>query len=431
MSWELNLYEYSRIYPLPLNSRSESIYDQDKNLKLSHKLFEHLIDEIKLFNFELIKARPFEIKQSGKEIFIQINNYVGSVYTNNFIINIIPKIFIEEHIAIEDKRRITELLIIKSKISPLGLDYFFEFRFSDKLSLNENFINHFLNNLAEVFGTSISKSYNRVEKYTPFIKGKLLINRPVSGNMVCCEFDQLSLDNNTNRLIKSALNVLLLSSKSNKNIIKIKLYLGYLNGVPNFDLKKLPLIPPINSDKRLKDLVSMANFILQNNGVNSQIGRRSISSMLFPMEKVFENYLANYFSIISDELEFSLPSNKFFMAKDLNGHNLVKLKPDFQLEFDQKFLLADAKWKVVDDIRNDLQSNDLYQMYAYGNKWIREKDKDLSLALIYPIVGNSKPVSEDLILIDELPLKIRFFNLSSVLDVEQEKVEFFSLLNEV
>ena len=430
MPEDLNLYEFSRIYPLPLNSETDYSYDQYNNkLEINYELFGDLIEELKLIQFERDKANPFEIKQSGDKIFIQIYNYVGFVYTNKFTIKIFPKLFRNKELSLDNKERITELLIAGSKNNPLGLDYSFKFEFSYKHTLGEQFIKYFLITTAEVFGTSINKSYNKVKKYTPYIKGRILTNRLISNNRICCEFDELNLDNNYNRLIKSALRVLLLLSKSNENIAKIKLYLSYLNLVPDFDLSRLPLIPHMNSGKRLKELVCVSNYVLKDHGAKNVAGNRAITSMLYPMEMVFENYLKNYFKKISNDLGFSLSNKMFHMASKLDGKDIGRIKPDFQLEFDRSFLIADAKWKIIDCVE-DIKDSDLYQMYAYGNKWMSGQNKNVSLLLIYPTIDSTACASETLKLDDELSLNITTFDLLDILDAEKDKVKFRSILEQ-
>ena len=117
------------------------------------------------------------------------------------------------------------------------------------------------------------------------------------------------------------------------------------------------------------------------------------------------------------------------MASKLDGKDIGRMKPDFQLEFDRSFLIADAKWKIIDCVE-DIKDSDLYQMYAYGNKWMSGQNKNVSLLLIYPTIDSTACASETLKLDDELSLNITTFDLLDILDAEKEKVKFRSILEQ-
>ena len=104
-------------------------------------------------------------------------------------------------------------------------------------------------------------------------------------------------------------------------------------------------------------------------------------SLLFPMEKIFESYVA---SILRERL-----INHTVDAQDVS-HYLIEnprkfqLRPDIVIDkWSSNIIIADTKWKKLDS--NDEKSKywisqqDMYQLYAYAKKYDSKK-----LYLIYP-----------------------------------------------
>jgi 5-methylcytosine-specific restriction enzyme subunit McrC len=66
------------------------------------------------------------------------------------------------------------------------------------------------------------------------------------------------------------------------------------------------------------------------------------------------------------------------------------LKPDVYLEKDEKVILLDTKWKVLFDDRRQnfgISQADMYQMYAYYNRYSKVK----RVVLVYPKPNGNVP----------------------------------------
>jgi 5-methylcytosine-specific restriction enzyme subunit McrC len=100
-----------------------------------------------------------------------------------------------------------------------------------------------------------------------------------------------------------------------------------------------------------------------------------------------------------------------------NGINKFQLKPDFVLESssneNKKVIIADTKWKVLDDEKtnNGVNQGDMYQLYAYGTKY---KDVE-NMYLIYPKNNEVEETVYNYFNEDgrTLNLKIIFFDLEN------------------
>jgi len=111
--------------------------------------------------------------------------------------------------------------------------------------------------------------------------------------------------------------------------------------------------------------------------------------MLFPMEKLFERYVAA-------SLRSVLPANARIITQAASEwlcfqeeDAMFRLRPDILIELESKRWVLDTKWKRID--QNDRQSKyqisqtDFYQMFAYGHRYLIGSG---DMALIYPLSTN-------------------------------------------
>ena len=134
-------------------------------------------------------------------------------------------------------------------------------------------------------------------------------------------------------------------------------------------------------------------------------------ALLFPMETLFESYIATKLRKELNQTQYSLsaqdksyhlfddPSRKFLMKPDI----VVKHKNT------NTVFILDTKWKVLSDAKPNygISQADMYQMYAYQKKYDAK-----SVTLLYP---HTKKVSPEKIIEfnskDEVTVKVRFIDL--------------------
>ena len=115
-------------------------------------------------------------------------------------------------------------------------------------------------------------------------------------------------------------------------------------------------------------------------------GKSSAFSLLFPMEAVFESYVA---SVLAKQLQPALSLKTQARAQYLvrhNGKDRFQLSPDLLIQQGGRNLcVLDTKWKLVDANSESsmygLSQSDFYQMFAYGHKYLKGQGE---LILIYP-----------------------------------------------
>ncbi len=136
-----------------------------------------------------------------------------------------------------------------------------------------------------------------------------------------------------------------------------------------------------------KSIRIWTELILYKQNPATQRGNHTGIALLFPMEYLFEDYVAYH-------LRKQLPSG-WRLRTQVQDHSLVanhnekpmfRLKPDLLLEGpDEKKIVLDTKWKLLDETnRQDkygISQSDIYQMYAYGKKYMDGKG---DVYLIYP-----------------------------------------------
>ncbi|EPJ95156.1 McrC family protein [Pseudomonas psychrophila] len=138
-------------------------------------------------------------------------------------------------------------------------------------------------------------------------------------------------------------------------------------------------------------------------------------SLLFPMEKIFERYVA---AALAKEL---VPGAKLVTQKAseyLCTHcdsPFFRLEPDLYIQQGKKNWVLDTKWKRLDvndqKGRYGLSQGDFYQLFAYGHKYL--PDGKGELVLIYPkrsVFGTALPVFD---FGGGLTLRVLPFNLES------------------
>ena len=130
-----------------------------------------------------------------------------------------------------------------------------------------------------------------------------------------------------------------------------------------------------------------AELILYKQNPTTQRGNHSGIALLFPMEYLFEDYVAFH---LSRQLPKGWRLRAQVAQKNLvqshRGRSMFRLKPDLLLEsLGGERIVLDTKWKLLNSTsvveKYGISQSDIYQMYAYGHKYLDGKGK---VVLIYP-----------------------------------------------
>lgn len=108
-------------------------------------------------------------------------------------------------------------------------------------------------------------------------------------------------------------------------------------------------------------------------------------SLLFPMERLFERYVAACLDrdlVAGAHLQTQARSEYLCQHK---GKNFFQLRPDLMVHYQRKSWVLDTKWKRLslsaENKNYGLKQSDFYQLFAYGHKYLAGEGE---LVLIYP-----------------------------------------------
>ena len=123
-----------------------------------------------------------------------------------------------------------------------------------------------------------------------------------------------------------------------------------------------------------------------NRGLTTFAGQHVNVSLLFPMEQVFENFVAHSFGRHQRRYRVAAQHPQKKLAT-IAGKGVFTTKPDIALKDGKRVrFILDAKWKDIDasieDGKHGIDQDDMYQLYAYGKLYGCE-----AVALVYPRTG--------------------------------------------
>ena len=331
----------------------------------------------------------------GREV-LQVQNYVGVVLCpDGTQIEILPKV---AKVAVDDEAegaRQSLLMMLKSLKQFRHLQTEVAGIKTQKMPLLEVFIAQFLHSVNQLIKKGIRSEYVREQSNNTFLKGKLLHSQQLKHNFInqhrfYVEFDNYLTDKPANRVIHSALAIVSKYTKLNKNFKLCQELLFAFNEIPfskdhKRDFSAITLQRGmVHYDVPLK----WARLVLDGLSPQAMSGQHQAYSLLFPMEALFESFVAHY---LSKNLPATTQLKVHVQGKSLvqyGDKNYFLLKPDLMLKPEgHPFIILDTKWKLLDQTKSDgkdkfgLSQVDFYQMLAYGYKYLEGSGQ---LVLIYP-----------------------------------------------
>ena len=336
---------------------------------------------------------------------LQVQNYAGMLsIPHGFQLEILPKIGKNLTVASARETFITMLSHlpgfrhIQTQQATLQ---------AQRMPLLEIFISQFLLSVSQLLKQGLRSDYVSEHGNLAFMKGKLMLSAQLRHNAVnrhkfCVDYDEYMPDCAANRLLHSALDKLLslqLSSENQRWLYELR-----------FAFDGIPLSRDIESDinslrlergmAHYNEPMAWAQLILRGMSPSALQGNTKAISLLFPMEAVFESFVAQTFS---DELPPQLKVKSQAATYSLVKHGVYdcfKLRPDLLVQSRQPVqtkMVMDTKWKLVNSNEQKkslygLAQSDFYQMFAYGQKYL---DGSGEMYLIYPAHDDfSQPIPQ-------------------------------------
>ena len=416
-------------------------FQKIKNKKIYSKLKKYIYDNNLEDRYEFFKITKDSIVPQ---------NFVGTIPLNDIQIEILPKIPLVENDIVAEKIRFLEIL--------QNISYFKEKFFNNSkiaitdTSILEIFINLFIKEVEEIIEKGLLYNYiDRNENINVF-KGKLDINNHIKYNFSHKEkffmkFDEFSISSLENSIIKltiQKLKKISVNSKNKDNLNKISHHFENVRLLSN-SIESLKYITFDRTNSYYKNAIQYAKIFLNNQSSSIfTTANGEVATILFPMETIFENYIANkLINIVKEKFYNELTvkvqddSCSVFSNVTLNNteiDNMFKVKPDIVIKNKntKEIFILDTKWKILDklDSKFKISTDDIYQMLSYVkiyNDRYKNSHTCEKAYLIYPASNRreSSFSSDDKIKFktDNFELNICLVNLSSEETTEKDLID--------
>ena len=397
-----------------------STFEQLENFVLSNRNKE--TDALELMS---LSAR----KGIGKVI--TAKNYVGIISMNDgTTIEILPKIYSK---ASSDAKQIKKLLIDMLKTlrnSPYKSLQSTNVNI-ERMNIFEIFIQMFIDEVFYIVKRGLKSSYQTIASNENILKGKLLFTEQIKHNYAhkertYVEYDEFNTNRPENKLIKSTLLYLYRQTTSVKNKTDIRTLLNAFGEVePSSDYDDYSKFSPDRNTKDYSTALLWCRVFLMGKSFTSFSGSEVAFALLFPMETLFESYMAvqlkkllgsNLFKVSAQDKSyhlFNLPSKKFLMKPDI----VIKRNDDSSI------FVCDTKWKLLADEKANygITQGDMYQMYAYQKKYSAQ-----NITLIYPLTEMISDKNIEFDSGDGVIVRVKFIDLFDVKNSLEDLIKDFS-----
>ncbi|ELY7487691.1 McrC family protein [Cronobacter turicensis] len=340
------------------------------------------------------------VSREGKR-FLRLGNYVGYLQSpSGESIEILPKTTFEAPTEVTLLRQLLRRMLSASVgITPREANQAVLQR-SDQ-PLHEWIISEFLRYLADLVRKGLRFDYHLIEdEHSAFIRGQLNVTAqmrmpPGRGAHFHVRYAEFSPQRIENRLLRTALDWVLKITQTGQNWRQANTLCHQLDGIePFYDTLRLP-IEQWSDGKYLyayRAIKPWCQLILEKLNPDFQHGLHQGISLLFPMEKLYEGWVGHRLALsLQKDCRLIKQAKHHYLlehvpAGESTPQQWFMLKPDFLITGAQVMVL-DAKWKLLDSRADnslrkyEISQADLYQMFAYGQKYLQGKG---NMMLIYP-----------------------------------------------
>ena len=421
-----------------------AVFERLENFILSNKFSNNTQDT------DALELMSISVKRGIGKV-ITAKNYIGVLtFNDGTTIEILPKIV---STAPESSQKVKKLVVnmIKSltnvsykSLQVANVDI-------EKMPLPDIFIRMFLDEVFRLMRRGLRSSYETITENRSFFKGKILFSEQIKHNFsnkerAFTEFDEFTPNCPENRLVKSTLMLLYKQTRSSRNKTDIKTLLAAFHHVPSStdyagDFSKISRPCNLknntksstnfkysNKSSQNKDydtLLLWCHIFLTGKSFTSFSGSSAAFALLFPMETLFERYVAVQLKKILPTEDFSLSIQDKMHYLFTYPHKRFLLRPDIVItrKRDNAIFICDTKWKLLSSRTANfgISQVDMYQMYAYQKKYNAK-----NITLLYPLTDQT--ASTNSIQFDSgdgVIVRVQFVDL---FDIKNSLLELFRIL---
>lgn len=316
---------------------------------------------------------------------LRFGSYVGVIQVGRLTIEILPK---TDRLSFSAAPLWRDALIdmlhycgyLKARISTrAGLDV-------RRASLLDLYLVEFLHEAEKIFMYGLAKTYRRDQDNLFSLKGRLLLDKQISCNLIhrerfFVEYDRYDNDNSINQILKRAL--IISSSTATSWVIRDRaLSLShYLEAVSETEIDKgtFDRLRFTRKTERYRHAIALAYLIILNYQPDIRSGKNDVIAILFDMNVLFERYVYKQISNAARNMNIGVTiigQKRYPFWRQSSGEERG-VRPDIEVRANgQSPVVIDTKWKQPGLRPSD---GDLKQMYVYS-KLLQAK----KCFLIYP-----------------------------------------------
>lgn len=312
---------------------------------------------------------------------VTFKNYVGLIQMKNgFQIQVLPKIDFsaEEDAGNEATKKLFLKMLRSMKDFPSKVFNDASLRV-DRMNLYEIFINMYLQEVRQLVKHGLRSAYVEQEENLRYYKGKLLVGPHVRANLAHKErfyvaFEEFHQNRPENRLVKATLEKLQKLTTSAENAKEIRQLLVSFEMVDSSTAyeKDFAKVVINRNTKDYENLMAWSKVFLMNESFTTFSGSTTSRALLFPMESVYESYVARNMKKVLGPFGWEVSSQDKGYYLFTEPKRQFALRPDIVLKKGDRTVIMDTKWKklINDPGKNyGISQPDMYQMYAYSKKY--------------------------------------------------------------
>ena len=368
---------------------------KDYDNYIYYEAFDSLIDFIQEFagddeNSDALDFMRIGYKRNIGKV-VSIKNYVGLIQMRNgYQIQILPKIDFgkPENGNVETKKVFLKMLrSMKDFPSKVFNNASLKV---DRMNLYEIFINMYIQETRQLVKHGLRSAYVEQEDNLRYYKGKLLVWQHVKANLAHKErfyvaFDEFHQNRPENRLVKATLEKLqklTTSAENSKEIRQLLVSFEMVESSKNYE-KDFSKVVINRNTKDYENLMKWSRVFLLNESFTTFSGSTTSRALLFPMESVFESYVAREMKKVFGPEGWNVSSQDKGLYLFEEPRRQFALRPDIVMRKGDRTIILDTKWKKL--INNEgknygISQPDMYQMYAYSKKYDTSE-----IWLLYPV----------------------------------------------
>jgi len=329
---------------------------------------------------------------------IRAQNYVGVVQIPGLTIEILPKVDrspeeVESFSGTRDERRV---LAQHNLIYMLSLTQTIPVQERDlaglavhRMPLLEALMSVFIQRLLAELKKGLDRAYVHRTENAHYLKGKLLISQHIRRNAAHKErvyigYDEFVADTWLNRILKAACRQLLALSRTVRVQQALREALLHFADVSDHPIREhhFAKVHLNRNTERFADLLGFARIVLTRSTPTLSQGESKTFSLLFPMEQLFESFVAEFIRRYRNRLGLEDHSvhaqavgRRLWLLETPEDRGKFCLKPDIMIDDPAKkpIQIVDTKWKRLksdqEDTKNGVSQADIYQLYAYAHRY--------------------------------------------------------------